>query len=909
MFFLSGAGALVFETVWFNQMGLVLGNSVWSAALVVAAFMAGLALGNLAAPRLARRSRNLVKSYAALEAVAALSGAAMVLVFPALPALSAPLLAPFTEHPAALGALRLGLAFFLMVIPAAALGATLPLLSKPLEAASGSYGFALGRLYGINTLGAVAGTLAAELVLIPALGLRGSGLAAAACNLAAAAIALQVARVPAFKTAIPENSIAGTARNTRVLIAAFLSGALLLGLEVLWFRLLLLFESGTTLMFATMLAVVLAGIGLGGMLASRWARRGWSPAAVARAAAGLAAAGVAAGYAAIPAHWAFLVTSAATPPMAVSTLHALVLMGPVSLLSGVLFTALGDVLRRGMSDAAAATARLTVANTTGAVAGSLAAAFLLLPGLGIEVSFFALAALYGVTALLVPGAPARPWWRFAPAAFAVAALALFPLGRMAGEHYRRVEAHFSARLVAAREGIVETAFYLAYDFLGEPAYYRLVTNSHAMSSTSPRAQRYMRLFAYLPGALHPRIESALVICFGVGSTLSAVTDLPDVKAIDVVDVSRDILELSDLAYRAPQRHPLRDPRVKSHVEDGRFFLQHTGRRYDLITAEPPPPKVARIVSLYTREYFELLKGRLNPGGIASYWLTVHQLLPEESLAIVRAFCAAFPDCSLWSGVGLEWILVGSRDGISPAPRERIARLFAHEPTREHFRRMAIEAPEYLLAQFIADAKALREVAAQTPPLEDDFPRRLSSTLPSGRAEPLYAALLDAAASRERLRASPWAAAVLPPALIAQSDTAFRERVMLDALAYPELRPAGSSAWGDVAEVARRGERAALVRWLLGSDERRAEIARRHPQAGAAAAHLAIDALAGRRAPAAPDEARFRAMSARTQLVTVFHHCVSGEAGRARTLMAWLPAERRQSEPYRSFLSWAETSCA
>jgi len=98
MFFLSGAGALVFETVWFNQMGLVLGNSVWSAALVVAAFMAGLALGNLAAPRLARRSRNLVKSYAALEAVAVLSGATMVLLFPALPALSAPLLAPFTEH-------------------------------------------------------------------------------------------------------------------------------------------------------------------------------------------------------------------------------------------------------------------------------------------------------------------------------------------------------------------------------------------------------------------------------------------------------------------------------------------------------------------------------------------------------------------------------------------------------------------------------------------------------------------------------------------------------------------------------------------------------------------------------------------------------------------------------------------
>ncbi|HJS39133.1 MAG TPA: fused MFS/spermidine synthase, partial [Burkholderiales bacterium] len=193
MFFLSGAGALAFETIWFSQAGLVVGNSVWSAALVVGAFMAGLALGNALAMRLAQRWRNLLRGYALVETVAAVSGTLLVLGFPLLPALLAPLLAPLLGQPAALDAARLGLAFLLMAVPATALGMTLPLLARPLEALTGSYGFALGRLYGLNTLGAVAGTLAAELLLIPQLGIRGSGLAAAACSLGAAAIAWRLA--------------------------------------------------------------------------------------------------------------------------------------------------------------------------------------------------------------------------------------------------------------------------------------------------------------------------------------------------------------------------------------------------------------------------------------------------------------------------------------------------------------------------------------------------------------------------------------------------------------------------------------------------------------------------------------------------------------------------------------------
>src|SRR4051812_12818260 len=276
-----------------------------------------------------------------------------------------------------------------------------------------------------------------------------------------------------------------------------------------------------------------------------------------------------------------------------------------------------------------------------------------------------IALLYGAIVVVLPAPEGTPWRRWRAALAAALALALFPFGKMVGVYYPDVEGRFAGRLLVAREGLAQSTFYLAHDFLGEPLFYRLATNSYSMASNAVGAQRYMKLFAYLPAALHPRIERVLLICFGVGSTASALTDLPDVKAIDVVDVSRDILEMSDVVHPDPARHPLRDSRVSVHIEDGRFFLQQTAQRYDLITGEPPPPRMAGVASLYTREYFELVKDRLNAGGMTTYWLPAHLLLESEALSIIRAFCDAFEDCSLWSGLNLDWTLVGSRGGLAP----------------------------------------------------------------------------------------------------------------------------------------------------------------------------------------------------------------------------------------------------
>jgi len=142
-----------------------------------------------------------------------------------------------------------------------------------------------------------------------------------------------------------------------------------------------------------------------------------------------------------------------------------------------------------------------------------------------------------------------------------------------------------------RETPTATIFYVRKDWLGQPEYHRLVTNGFSMTGTTSDAQRYMRLFAYWPLILRTEpAKSALLIGYGAGETAGALLDDTALQSLDVVDTSSDMLALSTEIYRG-RRNPLQDPRVKAHIEDGRYFLLTTDREYDVITAEPPPPRV------------------------------------------------------------------------------------------------------------------------------------------------------------------------------------------------------------------------------------------------------------------------------------------------------------------------------
>ncbi|HJX53444.1 MAG TPA: spermidine synthase [Polyangia bacterium] len=920
-FFASGCASLLFETLWFRQTGLLLGNSVWASSLVTASFMGGLALGSALSARLGRQVRRPVAAYGWLELGVGGSGLTIVLLLPLLPALLAPSLGRFVFAPGWLNFLRVSIALALLLAPATAMGATLPILVRALTSAKGRFGTALGQLYGWNALGAVMGAILGEAVLIEGIGVARTGWVAGGLDALAAAAAFAIARhsIPdeAPLAPTPRERLSWPAR--RLLAASFLCGAIVLALEVVWFRFLQLFVFASNLTFALMLAVVLLGIGLGSLAASWWMRT--RP----QASRALPILSLLAGVATVVTYAAFHYGLGDTPRFAIaSDLEiaglALRLMLPVCLLSGALFALMGAALRESAGEDSRTAGLLTFWNTMGAMAGALAAGFVLLPRIGMERSLFALALGYAVVALLcawpVPGSPAarRPTRVTVAAAAAVyaAALAGFPFGVMVERYLARAATPWErdgSHMVSVREGLTETILWLRRDLWGEPVYHRLLTNGISMSSSDALNARYMKLFAYLPQALRPEARDALLISYGVGMTAQALTDSPTLTSIDVVDISREILSTGRIVF-GDRPYPLDDPRVRVHVEDGRFFLLAVARQYDIITGEPPPPKNAGIVSLYTREYFALMRSRLKAGGVASYWLPVAQLQPSDAWSIARAFCDVFDDCTLWTGSGLQWMLMGTRDLHTRVSEQAFARLWNDPKTARTLAALAVETPEQMGALFLGDARDLAEVTRGFAALDDDHPYRLSRQLPA-QMDTEYAGLLDPERTRQAFARSPWIAAFWPPGLRERTQSAFVAQIALNRVivlkgrlrlgGLPELK------WALTQTTLRT-----LPLWLMASGSVEQEIAARQAAAGRIDPlldeYLGIEAMVARDFRAAAtrfaESERHGADAPQLRLWQALALCLAGARDEAIEVV-----RRSRTTDDASTWNWIEGTCA
>lgn len=864
--FLSGAAGLIFQIVWFYRAGLVLGNSLWAATLVLSSFMGGLALGNALAGALGPRVRNLVRAYAALEATIAVAGLLATLTLPRLTALVVPLAQHFPEGTLGAIEIRLLAAFLVLAAPTTAMGATLPVLVGALTRQGRVFGATLGRLYGVNTFGAVLGVLAAELVFINRLGVAGSAWVASGFNVAACGLALWAGgrMMPGSITLAPRTHADGLpARRTVfvvLLTVAALAGMLLLALEIVWFRFLTLYVLSTTLAASLMLAAVLAGIGLGGLLGGRWARHGASASGQAPVVAAMAGCAVVASYVAFD----VLTSGTQIGDWRLVTWMALVLTLPTSLASGVLFTLLGESVHRHVSQGARAAAWLTLANTVGALAGAPLATFLLLPRLGMERSFVAIAGAYGVVMLgliaVLRPLPRGARWTLPPALLAlVIALSTFPRGAMQERYFTRAADAYAAdgsKVIATREGPSETIFLMRQDLMGQPVYHRLVTNGFSMTGTAVPGLRYMRYFAYWPMfAHHGPIARALVVCYGVGVTAGAVLDIPSLTSLDIVEISRDVVSMSDAIYPA-ERHPLRDPRAKVHFEDGRYFLETTSERFDLITGEPPPPRTPGTSNIYTREYFQLIHDRLNEGGVTTYWLPVGRPDPGTDVdTIVRAFCDVFADCALWNATPFDFMLTGSRHGGGAVSMEQLSAPWQDPKLVASLREIGFERPEQIASTFLGDAAYLRDFTANTPPLTDDFPQRLEPV--SGRpslSDPAYATsetvrrhyqeVLDPARSAAVFRGSAYIRALWPARFVASAAPYFDVQRLTNDILWDGSRPLAHVDGLDTLLTSTTLR--TLPLWFLGSDEIRQRIVETAPTDTATADYgKGLRALTGR----------------------------------------------------------------
>jgi spermidine synthase/MFS family permease len=701
LFFLSGVAALVYQVVWLRQLVLVVGSTASAVSTVVAVFLAGLGIGAWAFGRLADRSRSPLRLYAYLE----LGVAVYALLLPGLILATTPtyvaLARELAGHPALLTLLRVSLGLVLLP-PTVLMGGSLPALVRAVGTDLERLGGRLGALYAANLAGGVIGSLASGFVLIRELGVEGTTRSAVLLNLVVAALALRLAiDAPAAVPSAPPGAPTGAWRLTDsqrpiAWVAVFLSGFLSLSYEMLWTRALVFSFSSTVYAFALILATFLTGLALGSELFVVLERRRAPPLAA------LGATQALAGICALcltplaarsdqlialatdrlgMSGWAFLAGSGFAAG-AIILLPA-TLMG-VALPLGMRLL-VDDVLRSGRRVGLA-----YLVNTVGSVLGSLLTGFVLIPVLSLKGALLATAAVQiALAAACLARGDLPAGWR-QPVAASVA-LALLPSGALALWLLRGPNPFDSwlapgsgpaPSIVAHQDGVGASVTVVDYP----DGRRSLRIDGFEAAANSPGGETgYMPMMAHLPLLLHPDPRQVLVVCFGTGSTAGAVL-AHDQARVDVVDINPGVFAYAEL-FAAANFGVARSPRARLLLDDGRNYLLTGQQRYDVITSEPMPPEFAGVVNLYAREYYELARAHLRPGGLLVQWLPFHLVTLQETVDILKTVQSVFPQTTLWlhSSTG---IIVAGLDPIE-IDGAGVEQALSREPLRSRLERLGV----------------------------------------------------------------------------------------------------------------------------------------------------------------------------------------------------------------------------
>jgi spermidine synthase len=504
-----------------------------------------------------------------------------------------------------------------------------------------------------------------------------------------------------------------------------LGGAVALGYEVVWTRLLVLPLRSYAYSFSLMLSLFLLGLVLGSLSLARVGAR------VTESLKALAVVQLAsAAYVAASVAW---LPSLLAPPSEGGGFGGLVWTalfraGPVvippTILSGMALPLAVRVYAAETDGVGGRVGRIYAANTLGAIFGALAAGLFLLPAFGASRSLALLAAggaCAGAAAAIVAwNRTAKAWASLGVAA--VCALAVFfPVGPFAEAYSRTGRSPGSVgSTLFYREGATDTVAVVRRDYGFRDADAKsVVVNGIAMTATVKPVWRYMSAEGHLPALFAPRPSRGLVICVGTGITLGALASHESVTAIDAVDLSESVLAALPVFDRE-NRSAYRDPKVRVIHADGRHVLELTEEHYGLITLEPPPPIVAGSVHLYTLDFYRLCRSRLDSGGVVAQWLPLHAQSLASAKATARTFLAAFPYVQLWLPSVRDAVLIGSDKPLRLNPEELRAD-YAAPATQASLRAAYFEAPEALLGTYLLDRDGIDRWAGAADLVTDDRP--------------------------------------------------------------------------------------------------------------------------------------------------------------------------------------------
>ncbi len=761
-FFLSGAAGLIYQVAWGKALGLVFGHTVYAVATVLAVFMGGLAAGSAwlgrwcESPSMRRRP---VTLYGWVEMGVAVSGALSLAGIAGIRTLYLAAFPAFSDSAAALVTLRFFAAAVVLLVPTFLMGGTLPILVHGATRHSAELGLRLGRLYWVNTAGAVVGTLLAGFVLLPWAGLRITVAFAVALNVIAGSTALWLGRkffaekgAPPAAPSTPVAVLESGAPWPWFLLAAFsLVGGTAIVYEVAWTRLLASVLGSSTYAFTLMLATFLAGIVIGSMLFEGWHARGGRVTLATFATTQI--------FSALAA-FLFLVffryLPEIVPPLLLANFTSLpvdllgapqsflrlvlaqfltsaLAMLPTAIMFGFNFPVVALLLAGGERNAqvAAAVGRAYAANTLGAIFGAVAAGFWLVPAVG----SFRVVALGIILNLTLAGAlellhePKRALGLGAVGGLLVATV----VAVVSGAFYNRVLAvhatvvysdMFQGRLSVA-ESAEATDLIFAEDGLNAnisvtraEGYLAVRTNGKVDASNKDDVTQL--LLGHLPGVLHPGPQRALVIGFGSGMTVSAISRYPEVEKIVCVEIEPAIFHAS-VHLQSLHRGVLDDPRLTIVLDDARNYLLTTQEKFDVIISEPSNPWIAGVAALYTDEYYREALSRLRPGGMFVQWVQAYSLFPDDLRMILSTFSTHFPRVTLWHGESTDLFLIGQTEARD-FQLTRLRSLWAFPLLRADYETLGMKRPEGIVAFHLLDDAPLRKLADNAPRNTDNHTR-------------------------------------------------------------------------------------------------------------------------------------------------------------------------------------------
>ena len=742
-FFLSGLAGLVYEIVWLRMLGLIFGHTVYAITTVLAAFMAGLALGSFLFARWANRIKDLLSAYGILE----IGIGAYCALIPALLWLSSSLylglhqLLSFSYD--AFSFVQFLVVFAVLLIPTTLMGGTLPVLSQALVRGEHGLGRTVGTLYAVNTFGAVLGVVAAGYVLLPALGNRGSIAVAGVLNVTVGLAALLYGRHirksgAAFAAAEPSSTASERAapvgelpgQSAWPIVAALgVSGAVSMVYEVAWSRALALVIGSSTYAFTAMLVAFLVGIAVGSAAYSWiWGRRPRQRVAFAliQAGIGLAVAMTLLVFERMPELFLWALRRSDSPgfvQLVQLAVSAAVLL-PSTILIGATFPCAVAVTAHAAARVGRDVGHVYAVNTLGAIAGTILAGFVLVPTIGMHTTIKLGIAINMLTAGLVLVSSTRidmawRWGTLAAALVAAGGVLFIP--------------PWDARVMASGAAIYAKE-YLKSGFdgvsrslrQGNILFYRdgpsatvtvqksgenllLQVNGKTDASFSPRVLGDMPtqvLSGHLGLLLHRDPKNILVIGLGGGVTAGAVARHP-IEHLDIAEIEPAVVAANRF-FADANGHVLENPKVRMVIGDGRNFLLTTPTRYDIIISEPSNPWIGGIASLFSVEFFELARARLRPGGLMVQWIHAYSLLPDDLRMVVTTFRKVFPSTTIWQPTAGDYLLVGRTDD-EPIDLHRLkARYEASPAAQRDLHQIGVRNWASVLGYFALDeADALR----------------------------------------------------------------------------------------------------------------------------------------------------------------------------------------------------------